>query len=263
MRLPKRVLLSLILTLSIALVTVALPGTSVSAAPLASGDYIHIVGVYNIDYCGQYGFAYVHVIYNMSHASGGNVETEAITLSYGAANVTGWAQTDTSPFPYNPVPPAAPYDGTYGYFLPTLPAHTLITLTMTVTGGGNTDTSTYGPFDCTTGAPPPIPPPSPHVPGNFILRQITCTTGLNWAADPKATVNGSDHLTAGQIWYVSPTAVKGTDGKQWTPVYIGSWDIVYIPTACAFQTQTVVNAAPPVVSGGGGGYGGFRSGFSQ
>jgi len=88
----------------------------------------------------------------------------------------------------------------------------------------------------------------PQVPTGFVQRQISCTTRLYWGADPKATVNGNNYLIQGQTWYVSSTAVKGTDGNQWTPVYVGSFDLIYVPTSCAFQNQTVVNAAPPTIT---------------
>ncbi len=84
---------------------------------------------------------------------------------------------------------------------------------------------------------------SPYAPANFVIRTITCTTAV--FNMPGGTPVGSSQISSGQSWFVSPTAVNDSNGKQWTPVFVAGWNYGYIPTSCAFQNQSVKSGPPP------------------
>jgi hypothetical protein len=84
---------------------------------------------------------------------------------------------------------------------------------------------------------------TPYVPSSFVMRRITCTTAVYNL--PGGTQVGSNQISSGQSWFVSPTAINDSNGKQWTPVFVGGWDFGYIPTSCAFQNQAVSSGPLP------------------
>ncbi len=70
----------------------------------------------------------------------------------------------------------------------------------------------------------------PEIPGNFVLRTITCTEAVYDL--PGGSPVGSNEITAGQTWYVSPTPVKDAKGNLWTAVFVGGFQNGYIRSVC-------------------------------
>jgi len=73
-------------------------------------------------------------------------------------------------------------------------------------------------------------PSGPTVPSSFVLRTITCTVPVY--DSPAGRPVGDNAVTAGQTWFVSPSPVKGSDGKSWTEIFVGGFVDGFIPTAC-------------------------------
>jgi hypothetical protein len=84
-----------------------------------------------------------------------------------------------------------------------------------------------------TGLSPCLPPPpfqGAGIPAGFVMHHITCTTPVYTEA--AGVPVGSDQVLAGQTWYVDPTPVEGTDGQQWTEIFVGSFINPWIPSVC-------------------------------
>jgi hypothetical protein len=94
------------------------------------------------------------------------------------------------------------------------------------------DTATFY-YTCNLGGSVP-PAPSgfvgPAIPGDFVLRTITCNTPV-YAAAGGIPVPTGEKITAGQTWFVNPKPV--TIGKtSWTEFFDGGYINGFIPTAC-------------------------------
>ena len=72
--------------------------------------------------------------------------------------------------------------------------------------------------------------PGPGIPAGYTLHTVVCNTAVYDAAGGKAIAGNS--ITSGQTWFISPTSVKGTDGRQWSAAFVGSANVVYILTSC-------------------------------
>lgn len=74
------------------------------------------------------------------------------------------------------------------------------------------------------------PRPPPSIPAGFVLRTIICDTPVyNQAAG--TPVEGAK-ITLGQTWYVSPTYVYGSDGRNWSEIFAGGYTNGWIETRC-------------------------------
>jgi len=92
----------------------------------------------------------------------------------------------------------------------------------------------------------------PSRPVDSILVTITCDTAVY--DEPGGKVVGDNKITNGQTWYVGPKPLAAPDGSKWTAVFVGSYDLGYIPARCAGQDNEVITkVAPKVVSTGGSG----------
>ncbi len=83
----------------------------------------------------------------------------------------------------------------------------------------------------------------PVIPSGFVLRTITCDVDV---FDTAAGTPTTGHITNGQSWFVSPTAVQATGSgfDSWTEIFVGSLNNGFIPTAC-------VGGYPPDAPAGG------------
>jgi hypothetical protein len=84
-----------------------------------------------------------------------------------------------------------------------------------------------------TGLSPCLPPPpfeGAGIPAGFVMHTIVCDVPVY--TQPAGVPVGSDHIIAGQTWYIDPTPVEGTDGQQWTEIFVGSFINPWIPTSC-------------------------------
>lgn len=110
-----------------------------------------------------------------------------------------------------------------------LPAHTLITLTIVTYSGNNytgtTVTSSFT-YDCTTGGEGEGVFQGAPIPSGFVLRTITCDTPVYDAAGGHPLSTG-EKVTAGQTWFVSPTAQSG-----WTEIFNNGFSDGFIPSSC-------------------------------
>ncbi len=75
-----------------------------------------------------------------------------------------------------------------------------------------------------------IPTVGPAKPDSFVLKTIACTVAVY--DSPAGKPVGDNKVTSGQTWFVSPTAVKGKDGQNWTEIFVGSYLDGFIPTKC-------------------------------
>lgn len=65
----------------------------------------------------------------------------------------------------------------------------------------------------------------PTIPATYELHTITCDTPVYDSAN--GNVVGSDKITAGQTWFVAPTASEG-----WRAVFVSGAHVGYIPNSC-------------------------------
>lgn len=68
------------------------------------------------------------------------------------------------------------------------------------------------------------------IPAGFVMHHIACTTPVY--TEPAGVPVGNDRVLEGQTWFVDPEPVTGTDGQQWTEIFVGSFINPWIPTAC-------------------------------
>jgi len=67
------------------------------------------------------------------------------------------------------------------------------------------------------------------IPPGFVLRTVVCDTAIFDGIDGMAVANNK--IKAGQTWFVSPKSLAGKK-LAWTAVFVGSPDLVYIPSTC-------------------------------
>ena len=76
--------------------------------------------------------------------------------------------------------------------------------------------------------------PSPFtgagIPAGFVMHNIICTVPVY--TQPAGVPVGNDRVLAGQTWFIDPTPVEGTDGQEWTEIFVGSSINPWIPTEC-------------------------------
>jgi len=68
------------------------------------------------------------------------------------------------------------------------------------------------------------------IPDGFVLKTITCDVAV--FATPGGIPVGDNAVKSGQTWYVSPSTVKGADGKGWYEIYVSGTVDGYVPAAC-------------------------------
>jgi hypothetical protein len=79
-------------------------------------------------------------------------------------------------------------------------------------------------------APANVNLPGPNIPSGFVLHTMKCNAAV--FNMPAGTPVGENAVKAGQTWYVNPVSIKGTDGKQWTEIFVGGYINGFIPTSC-------------------------------
>lgn len=68
------------------------------------------------------------------------------------------------------------------------------------------------------------------IPTGFMQYNVVCNSPVY--DQPAGQPVGSNAVTAGQTWYVNPKPVKGSDGKQWSEIFLGGSNTAFIPTSC-------------------------------
>lgn len=68
------------------------------------------------------------------------------------------------------------------------------------------------------------------VPKGFTQRSLSCTSPV--LDGPAGRAVGDNTVKAGQVWYVNPKPVVGSDGLNYTEIFVGGPVTGYIPTAC-------------------------------
>ncbi len=67
-------------------------------------------------------------------------------------------------------------------------------------------------------------------PAGFVLRTIICTVPV--FDSPGGTPVGSNIIRGGQTWFVNPTPVSDSFGRQWTEIFVAGPENGFIPTSC-------------------------------
>lgn len=78
--------------------------------------------------------------------------------------------------------------------------------------------------------PAPVAQPGRGAPRGFKLHHITCSTAV--FDRPAGEPVGQNAVYEGQTWYVNPEPDEGSDGEEWTEVFVGGPRTVYIPSEC-------------------------------
>jgi len=110
-----------------------------------------------------------------------------------------------------------------------LPDHTPITLTITTFSGNNytgTSVTASYTYDCTTGEQTAGIYEAAPIPSGFVLRTITCDTPIYDTANGSPLSSG-EKVTAGQTWFVNPTAKEG-----WTEIFNNGYSNGFVPASC-------------------------------
>lgn len=140
--------------------------------------------------------------------------------------------------------PEGPFDLPFGYDLP-IPAGTqagdLLTMKVNASSELEVGTTTSITVNCNDGsvvrqtygnwvyeAPP--------VPSGFVQKLITCDVAVY--DSPAGTPVGDNMIKAGQEWHVNPVPVAGTDGQDWTEIFVGGVHTGFIPTHCVAPAIT-------------------------
>ena len=227
MKLFKRFVISLVLTISVAFMAVA---TSVHTASASSSPFIGIIDGPGIDICSNTFFPVT-----ISVAASSSFSDSATMSVPGIGSVLSFSENDSAG------------SGTFSYGInpgsytvaPNTPVTVSITTYNNPNGGGGVANVSTAIINCSSGvllsvtntngsAGPNLP--GPGIPSGFVLHTITCTVAVYDTAGGKP-VSGATILS-GQTWFVSPTPVKDNSGKSWTEIFVGSALDGFIPTNC-------------------------------
>lgn len=104
-----------------------------------------------------------------------------------------------------------------------------------VWGSPNDDTANYGwdnedYFNIDLYCQPATGDSAPPLPSDYVLMNIICDTAVY--DTPAGSPVGDGRLLAGQTFYVDPVSVTGSDGNEWTQVFVSSYTNPYIRTSC-------------------------------
>jgi hypothetical protein len=68
------------------------------------------------------------------------------------------------------------------------------------------------------------------VPANFVQHMLVCDSAV--FNQPAGSPVANNIVNAGQTWYMNPVPVAGTDGQDWTEIFVAGPNDGFIPTHC-------------------------------